>query len=192
MVDQYRSNAPDQEQRKFDFYVPAVTVISEEHRLVHDGMVFYQNIFEAAVPDNNSRVALMRTGDKPVHLKRISVTASEGPVNISLNENAVVNVLGTQVPILNLNRVSTRTPETEWYDNTTTFTDTGNPLLGNLYIPATGNNGVAGETGAIEEFVLKPNTDYRWELENDPAGSGTADISFTVVFYEIDYEAGSG
>lgn len=192
MTDQYRANAADQEVRKFDYFAPAVTTIDEEHRLTHDGMVFYRTYQEADIPDGAVRVSLFRTGAIPPHFKRLNVTASEGPINITLGENAVVNSLGNQLTVYNTNRTSPILPLSEFYDSTTVFTDLGTPILGALFIPADGNAGVTGSTAALEELVLKPNTDYSISFENDPAGSGTADVGATFVWYEISYETGPG
>ncbi len=192
MVDQFRGNAPDQEQRKFDFFAPAVTTIDEEHRLIHDGMVFYRTYFEPDIPDGESRTSLFRTGAIPPHFKRLTITASEGPVIVDMAEDAVVDTLGTLLDTFNANRVSTNTPLAEFYASDTTFTDTGTPILGNLYIPAQGNNGVAGSTASVEELILKPNTDYSLTFTNDPAGQGTADVNAVFVWYEISYDVGPG
>lgn len=168
-----------------------MTVIEEEHRLIHDGMVFYRTYFEAAVPDNSSRTALFRTGDIPPHFKRLLVAASEGPIIVDLAEDADVATLGTQLTSFNANRLSSKSPLATFYASDTVFNDTGSPILGNLYIPvgASSNAGVTGETGGIEELVLKPNTDYSLTLTNDPAGSGTADINIFFVWYELSYES---
>ncbi len=183
---QFRKSAEDELRRAMDPRAHAVTVISEEHRLTHDGMVFYFQRSETGVPDGAFRRTLFRTGAIPPHFKRVKVTASEGPVIVELYENAVVDVLGPQVAVLNANRLSPRTPLTTVFSDTT-FTNDGDPLLGSLYIPASGNQGVEGGTDAIEELVLMPNTDYQFALQNDPAGAGTADIVAQLIFYEIDY-----
>lgn len=107
---------------------------------------------------------------------------------VELFENAVVNVLGTEISPLNQNRLSSITPTTRVYDSTTTFTSDGDPTLGGLYIPQNGNQGVTGGTTAIEELVLKPNTDYQLALQNDPAGGGSADIVAQFVWYELSYD----
>lgn len=184
----WRDSTGDEENRKFDKFSHAITTIKEEHRLTHDGMVFYRTYFEAGVPDGDSRSALFRTGAIPVHFKRLTISASEGPIIVDMAEDAVVDTLGTLLPTLNANRLSSNTPLAEFYASDTVFTSLGSPILGNLFIPGQGNNaGVTGETGSLEEIILKPNTDYSITLTNDPAGAGDADINLVFVWYELSY-----
>lgn len=189
MADNFRNSPSDEEKFKFDSYAHATTTMDEEHRLIHDGMVFYRPYFETAVADDTSRTALFRTGATPPHFKRFNVSASEGPITVSLREDAVVTTLGTELDTYNLNRLSSRVSLAKFYGADTVFADIGNPLLGDLFIPGGGNNvGIAGTTAAIEEFILKPNTDYSLTVTNTPAGSGASDISVAMVWYEIGYE----
>lgn len=183
----FTRSAGDERKRQYDNFAHAVTVIKEEHRLLHDGMVFYRTYSEADVPDGDFRVSLFRTGDRPAHFKRLTLSASEGPINISLAEDATVTTLGTVLETFNCNRISSNTPTATFYASDTVFADEGDPILGNLYIPASGNQGVTGETAALEELILKPNSDYSLSFQNDPAGGGTADINITFVWYEISY-----
>lgn len=185
---QYRKSILDEQLRSYDPRAHAVTTIEELHRLTHDGMVFFVQRSELDVPDQQFRRILLRTGSIPPHFKGIGIAASEGPVVVELYENAVVDVLGASIVPINTNRLSPRVPLTTVFDSTTTFTSNGDPLLGGLYIPQNGNQGVSAEpTGLIEEFILKPNTDYQLSLQNDPAGSGSADIVAQFSWYELDY-----
>lgn len=190
MTDNFRKGFEqhNEQVRGLDPFHHAATTIGEEHRLTHDGMVFYVQRSELAIPDQEFRRILLRTGSLVPHFKRIEIDASEGPVVVELFENAIPDVLGAQITPLNTNRLSSKTPTTLVYDSGTTWTSNGNPTLGGLYIPQNGNQGVSGGTRAIEELVLRPNTDYQLALQNDPAGSGTADIVAQFVWYELSYE----
>lgn len=190
MVDQYR---PDwswraEEGRGLDPFHHARTFIDEDHRLSHDGMWFYAQRSELDVPDGAARQTLFRVGALPTHIRSVSINASEGPVVVELYENADVNTLGAQVGILPTNRVGPKTPLATLYDSTTIFNDIGSPLIGGLYVPANGNQGVSGRLQEIPELILLPNVDYTLEVENDPLGGGTADIIVVLGFYEISYD----
>lgn len=179
-----------------DPFHKALTVINEEHRLIHDGFVYSIQTNEIDIPDGAARQVLYSVQDAPIHLKRFAVNASEGPILLTVYENPTYDDAGTPqlAPTINLNRMSS---------NTTTMAitrgpllgglplaglDRGDPVLGSLYIPAQGNQGVSGSTFVIEEIVLAANTDYLIEFLNDPLGAGTADVYASVVFYELQYE----
>lgn len=179
-----------------DPYHKALTVINEEHRLIHDGFVFSVQANVPDLPDGATAHVLYSVKDNPIHLKRFNVNASEGPIILTVYESPTYDDPGSpQInPTINLNRMSSNT-------STIVFTndpllggqplaglDRGDPILGSLYIPAQGNQGVSGSTIAIEEILLAANTDYLIEFVNDPLGAGTADIFATVVWYELQYE----
>lgn len=182
-----RNSRRNEDYMGFDKFANARTVIEEEHRMIHDGFLFYRTYSESDIPDGTSRTSLFRTGAIPPHFKRLTVTASEGPVVITLSEGADVATLGTPLESFNANRVSSTVPLAQFYASDTVFNNIGSPILGGLFIPAgaSSNSGVAGSTGAVEELILKPNTDYALDFLNDPAGSGTLDINTTFVWYEI-------
>lgn len=184
-----RKNRAVMEANSFDPFHYAQTVISDEHRLTHDGMVFYTFGSELDIPDGQTRNWAFRTGAIPPHFKRISINASEGPVIVELNEEPTFTGGTPAANVVNCNRLSSNVPLTQLITGIDSLdvSDPGTPLLGALYIPQAGNQGVSGESGLVEEFVLKPNTDYLFTLTNDPAGAGTADIYVGIVFYEISY-----
>lgn len=184
----WRDSVADEALKAFDRFHHALTVIDEEHRAIHEGFVYSIVATEEDIPDGDSRYSLYRVHDTPIHLKRFNITASEGPVLLTIYESPVLTDPGgppLNEPI-NLNRMSSRVPTMEVF-NSPTFTSPGDPVLGSLYIPADGNAGVSGETGAVQEIILAANTDYLIEFVNDPAGAGTADVYAVVVFYELDY-----
>jgi len=184
----FRISPHDEASRVYDPLVHATTIIEEEHRLIHDGMVFFAFGNEQAIPDGESRYWTLRTGNIPPHFKRITIGASEGPVIVTLTENPTITDIGTQAAnLVNLNRMSSNLPLTQIFVGTT-FSAPGSPVLGDLYVPQQGNQGVSGESSAVEEIILASNTDYLFQLQNDPAGAGTADVYVNLVFYEISYD----
>lgn len=184
----YRKSALDEELRAYDPRAHAVTVIEELHRMTHDGFLFYLQRSELAVPDGDFRRSLFRTGSIVPHFKGFFVAASEGPVIIELFEDTIVDTLGVEIIPLNANRNSDNLATAKFYNADTTFIADGDPLLGGLYIPQNSGQGVTGGTGSLlAELVLKPNTDYQISFQNDPAGSGTADIVGQFSWYEPNY-----
>lgn len=196
MVDNFRKSPSDEYQFSFDPFHHALTVINEEHRLIHQGMVFAINAAELDIADGAVRQGLYRVQGTPVHLKRFSISASEGPVIMTVYESPNYDDVGSPQanPTINLNRMSSKTSTMLvtgaplLLGNPLAGADRGDPVLGSLYIPQNGNTGVTGETGAIEELLLASNTDYLIEFQNDPAGSGTADVFATIVWYELSYD----
>ncbi len=195
----FRKNATDEEIYKFDPHAHAVTVIDEEHRLIHDGMVFSIQVVELDIPDGDVRQVLYRPQDIPVHLKRFSIAASKGPVVLTVYEAPTWDDPGSPQANTsnNLNRMSSNvatmliTGAPLLGGQPLDGADKGSPVLGGLYIPAEGNQGISGQTGAIDEIILATNAvvpeGYLIEFENDPQGSGTVDVWATVVWYELSY-----
>lgn len=185
------------ETTKFDPFARSVSVITEAHRLIHEGLFYYAFRTEFDIPDGDFRYALFRTGNIPVHFKGLNIRASEGPVNLNFFENATINDPSplNEIVVQNANRLSSNMAQMKIFalgDGAGIISSPiGLPFLGNLFVPANGNAGVEGETG-IEELVLLPNTDYVLEVQNDPAGGGTADIQITIAFYELDWANASG
>lgn len=191
MADNFRDNPSDEEKYKFDPFAHSVTVIQEEHRLVHDGMYFSVNYAFSGLANGASVDIVLSTpvGVFP-HLRAWKFALSDGPCAFSLFENPTVTIGGTDLTPVNNNRASSRTAQTTVKADPT-ITVTGNSLLEAAYVPDPGGGfftspgTTAGDVS--EEWVLNQNEDYLLRLTNN-SGPGTIDGSLYMVFYELQYD----
>lgn len=180
-----------EERYKFDLRTHAVTVIQEQHRLLHDGFYFQTSGKQTAWLDATEKKFLLRT---PIltfpHIQLMKLNFGKGDIDFVAYEDATVAVDGTPLPVVNPNRNSAETEALLLFGEPT-ITDNGTQIF-ELWVPPTATgvgqsaNGIEG-VGQASEWILKPSCDYLVVLTNN---SGTT-ISFSYEFawYEIGYEA---
>ena len=174
------------EAKTFDPFHFAQTQIDEEHRLIHDGMVYVAFDDQAALGAGLSYKYHFRTGSIPAHWKRSKLTVSSGPATLKGFEAPTGITGGAALSNINLNRISANTAGAVVTGGVST-TDDGSPFLGGFLIPDGGffGGGQGGDTALVSEYVLAPNSDYLIVVTND---NGVAiDFSISMVFYDIDY-----
>lgn len=181
---QYRKSILDEELRVFDPRVHAMTMIEEEHRMIHDGFLSYVSINLPAIPNLGISDGLIVTGAIPPHVKRLQVAASLGPISVDFFEDTVVGVQGTPVPVINANRLTSNVSLVTAFANPTVTTP--GTSLGTLLIPGGSIfEGVIGTTGVINELLIKPNSNYLIRLTNN--SGATIEGNATLVWYEPNY-----
>lgn len=186
--DRFRTVA-DAEADKFDRFSRAVSVITEEHRLSHEGLVYHATHRVAALANSASLDILL---DVPAntfpHLRKLMFHLESGPCDIEFFEGTTTSADGTGITVFNRNRNSANTAGTV-ITHTPTITDDGTRLH-DLYSP-TGGKDVGSDTlGLGEEWTLAPSTKYLLRLTNN--SGAVLDFSLEIMFYEIDWtKAGS-
>jgi len=178
--------------RLYDPYAHASTVINEEHRLIHDGMMFsYTHKFLTVVNGATVRLLLAPPAGCYPHINQARVFAGAGDIDIVFYKDPTVTGYGTTVPAggrPNLNQNSSNTASLAVYEEPT-VSDPGSSLH-RRWIPPTGT-GVGNTTGDSapsfgEEWNLVPGTEYLMEVTNN---SGvTIDMAVDIVWYELSYE----
>lgn len=189
-VDAFRKNAGNEEKRKFDSYVHAVTVISEPHRLSHDGMVFHASGKQLALANAASAefAMVVPAGSYP-HVQRVRLDLERGDIDLLMYEGATLSDNGTPIPTRNVNRNSPNTSLVPIF-GAPTITDDGT-LFHTHWVPPTGS-GVGSSEGIMdvsafgEEWILAPSTNYMWRITNN--SGGTLDFRYEFVWYEVGYE----
>ena len=189
MPDNFRKSPWDEEQRKFDRLSHAVTVISSDHRQVHDGMVFHANNRFTNLANGATRDILFSVpADSFPHVRAALYSIEAGPVDILAYEDTTTSADGTAVTLFNRNRNSSKTPDVTITAGPT-VTDVGT-LIHDRYVPSAGGQG-QNHVGVItpsfgEEWILKPNTKYLLRLINN---SGAAiDGTIEIIWYELSYD----
>jgi hypothetical protein len=188
--DHWRNHQNNEEQRKFDRFAHAVTVISEPHRMGHDGFMFHVSgpavsVVDTAILDH---LLIVPAFTYP-HLNRIRATVGKGDCTVQLYESTTVSDNGDLVTPRNTNRNSSNTPSTLLLSDPT-VTGVGD-LLHTTWIPPTAT-GVGQTADGVsnaefgEEWVLKPSTNYLIRITNN---SGvTIDVDLELLWYEIGYD----
>lgn len=174
-----------------DPYAHAVTVIDEEHRLVHDGMVFDCDHYSASIANGASLDVHLKVpaGCYP-HLRALGFAVSDGPCMFYFYEAPTLSADGTELTPRNHNRNSTNTPQMQVF-HTPTVTGVGT-LLHQRFVPDMGGVGanlvgVVGSTaGSAQEFVLKPSTSYIIRMTNNSGAAIAA--AGECLWYEPSYQ----
>jgi hypothetical protein len=160
--------------------LPIVDIV---HERVHRGVTFECSKSFLDVGNNNSIAFLIRTGGKDVHFTFI--VGSGGDALVKLYEDTVPTSNGTQVPLLNLFRRSTRIAETTVYHTPTVGGGSEGTNLIDLLNPGGSGPQAGGGTFRREtEWIFKPASVYYLLITN--VSGNTKDMSIGIQFYEYD------
>lgn len=168
----------DLEKDCYDNYAPAFTMISEPHRMIHDGKFFNASGKATALADAASLDLLIRLPVGEIrHVILVEFAADDAPLDILFYEGTTTSDDGTAVNIRNHNRVGTPDDGASLMTVGPTVTDLGT-LLHSRYIPAPSAPGgqPAGQlvTGEDGEWVLgHPALErtYLWRVTNNSGGA---------------------
>jgi hypothetical protein len=184
----FRRSPKDEEDRKFDQFAHALTVIQEQHRVSHDGFMYHASGKVLALGNGATQDFLMAVpaGTFP-HLQRFSLNTGRGDIDVLVYEATTTSADGSANGEMNVNRNSSNTP-----DNVLTLgpTVTGvGTLIHTNWIPPTGS-GVGSAAGVLdvqlgEEWILKPSTKYLFRVTNESGGA--IDLRYEFVWYELNY-----
>ena len=185
----WRDSTHDEENRKFDKLSHSVTTITEQHRLVHDGMYFIVSGKQTGLVNGGTTEFLVSPpADCFPHIQTMVLNFGRGDVDFEAYEGPTITDNGTPIPAQNVNRNSSITPELNLYANPTT-TDDGSQEF-QLWVPptATGTgqsaNGIEG-LGNANEWVLAPETPWLIRITNN--SGATIDWSYQFAWYEVSY-----
>lgn len=177
----FRKSIPDEQLRSYDPLAHALTIIDENHRLIHDGMFF--EVQQSVVPLGIGGVidiGLNVPADAFPHFQELEVLTDQANIAVDFLEG-VTATIGAAANVRNKNRNSSRTAQTGV--NVLTGVSGGLPLK-NTNLPIAGqfivfNQGLGGE------WVLQPDTLYTVRFTNN---SGVAaNLSIGIQLYELDY-----
>jgi len=186
----FRQSPGDEEARKFDSVVHAVTTIGENHRMIHDGFMFHAYHKHNGLERNGiARFLFDVPANTAVHLSKLRTHASGGDITLTLCEGPTVTDNGTEITAYNPNRVSSNTPDMDVYDGPT-ITVEGTDLLSHWLPPAGVGQGDASHivTDESEEWILwggASGQQYCWSVTNH--GSQSIDVWQEVYWYEVGY-----
>lgn len=162
-----------------DRVYPGVVNLDYNHQLAHDGEVNEISLVSTSVTQNNSLDMLLVTGGRAPHLL-YSVSAG-ATTRIFLYELPTATVLGTEIPIYNVNRVKALAFGLKAY-SAPTVTVVGTPLNDRLNPGGSGGNAVGGNLRRGVEYILRPDTAYLIRATN--ISTGATQIGIGVEFYE--------
>ena len=191
MADNFRVNTSyDEEMRKFDPYAHAVTVITEQHRLIHDGMFFNVSGKQTGWTNGTTQQFLVSppAGCFP-HIQTMILNFGKGDIDFVAYENPTITDNGSPLTPVNVNRTSANTAALQLYA-APTVTDNGTHEF-TLWVPntSTGNgqsaNGITG-VGQGSEWVLNESTPWLIVLTNN--SGATIDWAYEFSWYELGYD----
>lgn len=167
-------------------------VISEPHLLIHQGKVFHWAQKVTGITNGSQAQFLLKTavGNYP-HIHRFRLNAGDGDIDVNMYEDTTTSADGTLLTnAFNLNRNSIITPDLELFSGPTVTAD--GTLVHQLWIPPSGGSAGGGPGGSAvgvsnaeagEEWILKPDSNYMFELDNSSGGTITA--WFELFWYEL-------
>lgn len=177
------------EHRAFGKYTHGKTVLSQSHRMTHEGFMFHASGKQTGIANAGTAVFLMSVpaGCYP-HIQRVGINTDRGDIDLLMRENVVTSADGAAIPVLNVNRNSAIVP-CAIATGAPTITTPGD-LFHTIYVPPTGA-GVGSAIGVMgieqgEEWVLKEDTKYSFTITNN--SGATIDLSYEFVWYEIGYD----
>lgn len=160
----------------------AFPVITTDHGFIHEGIAFtYSGVFTVST---SYSIAFTTPADKYIHFKPTGISASGGPVTVTLVEGATIEG-GSTGTAYNRNRLSSVTSGVAIKYG---VTPSGGTAIATLYIPSStsGSQKLGASAASAEEHVLKRSTVYL--LKFDEAATGDVTVGADVFWYE---EAGA-
>lgn len=183
-------NPGDEEGRKFDQFVHAVTTIDSLHRMTHDGFVYHASgKVTGMIADNVDDFLITTPALSFPHFQRLQITTGRGDIDMLVYEGATTSADGAAITVLNVNRNSANTPNAV-FTSGPTVTDVGT-LIHTQWTPPTATgvgqspSGIVGETNG-EEWILAPSTKYLIRITNN--SGATIDYRYEMLWYEVGYE----
>lgn len=181
--------AEDEEAKKFDPEIHAVTTSDALHRLTHDGMVFHASGKVLAWADEavNDFLFAVPASVSP-HIHSVQLNFGRGDVDLVAYKDTLVSANGGALTSNNANQNSIITPDLILYGGPT-VTDPGT-VLHTIWTPPTAagigqsTTGVVGEQG--EEWILKPSTNYLFRITNN--SGAVMDFAYEISWFEPSYE----
>jgi len=176
----------------YDAYAKALTVITEPHRMVHDGFMYNASGKAIAVANAANLDLFIRLPAGEIrHVTLVEFAPDDAPLDVFLYEGTTVSADGTAVNIRNHNRISGGDPAVDLMYVGPTVTAPGT-LLHQQYIPSPGAVGgqAAGQIVENEdqEWILGHPTlekTYLWRVTNNSGGA--INIGYHFNGYKIDY-----
>lgn len=175
----------DMEYNKFSRSTPVVSTESEHSRYIFDGFTYTSYYEETSLGVGADLDILLVTPSAPqfTHLQGVEITVDAGPDTMLIYEDTTVSANGTSLAANNRNRNSTRTAGLQVF-HTPTVTGVGTEISSHRILGITNKSAVT-HIGDVDEWVLKPDTNYLIRFSN---GSGAQeDVEIHLSWHEPAY-----
>lgn len=182
----------DEDKRKFDNIVHAVTTISEPHRMIHDGFFFDHTGILSVANGANLDIFIRIPAGSFSHMTAVEFAIEDAPVTLSFYEGTTASADGTAANSRNHNRVSPNDTPAAVMTTGPTVTDVGT-LLHTSFVPSTGAGQGNRSTGALvlgadAEWILgSPVAETTYLIRMNNGSGGTIDIGYHFNSYEPGY-----
>lgn len=160
-----------------DNYTGGIQTVATDHAAIHDG-VSYRHSSAETLGNGANVTAMIQTSSGPPYANMEWIIEGTQELSVKFYEGATVSDNGTLQAAYNANRNYADTPNTILYHGPT-VTD-----YGTLIKTVTIGEGVqeGGNTRALDEWLLAPNTNYLLVIENATASNNNE--SHLISWYE--------
>lgn len=173
-----------EEANKFDDLLPAITMISSNHRNVHDGF-FFHAVYRATGLAALASLEILYappTGNYP-HVQGMYLTVGNTPCDIKNYYGTTTSADGTTIPSFNRNFNSSNTANLV-VTHTPTITADGT-LFHDRLVPSPAKDAGIVTPDLGEEWLLAPGQKYLTRITNN--SGGPIDLTFELLWYEPGY-----
>jgi len=137
------------------------TVIDHAHHEIHEGDYWFADDISDLLGSGDIRYYLFKTPNEDKFFHSFPQFYATGEFEIQVYEGATVATNGTELPLLNRNRLITSTTTFKFYKNPTS------PVVTSATVVRNGRFGAGkaiGESRSENELILKKNTNYLIKL----------------------------
>ncbi len=151
--------------------------IDIEHSEIHKGRMFMATKKATVATTVHTYIGIL-TGANGIHYKPATIVTTADALQVTLYEGSTVTG-GTAVDVVNLNRNSANVTTAVAKDGVTPSvngTAIGTSFLGGS--AGVGQTRSGGSASGVNEFVLKPNTQYMLDIYNGSTASNTFQLTY--------------
>ena len=135
----------------------AVHTIDHSHHEIHEGDYFFADDISTSIAQNGVYEWLLVTPNEDNYLHSLPQVIATGEFELQSFEGVTVTTNGTEIPLLNRSRPSTKTTNFKFYKNPTGANITGSTTVRSI---RSGAGKSVGESRSESELILKKNTKY--------------------------------
>jgi hypothetical protein len=146
-----------------------IVVIDSAHEEIHEGNYWFVDDVSASLASGDIKYYYFVTPSDTTYFHSYPQFLGTGEFEIQSYEGATVATNGTEIALLNRNRVIGGTTNFKFYKDPTTPNTTGAILVRNVRVGA-GQKAI-GESRSENELILKPNTGYLIKITSRSAGN---------------------
>lgn len=174
---------PDRVLKFWEKFSKAPRAIDHEHAKIHDGDAYTMSVQQSLTSAGSFGVLFTAPSSNSHHLRTVRINPEAGPLLFNMYEDPVIDVnsLGTEIPLRNMNRQSSKVSSLQVYTDPVTNVASLGVELENELIPASGVQGGGSASPTPFEFVLKRDSNYLMVFGSQ---GGNTQFTYTIFVYQ--------